>query len=167
MGILADQRFRLLREEWDNPLDLAQELYAMFGADGPLQIDGPVQIKNNTDAPAVSIDSAGVDGGGADVFNITRGRDPDVAFSDVLPGVSTPAAAAAGGGSGGGGVPCKVVSGTGSTYVVTLYPNGVTAGGNVTATQLQIASDETIPPDSWGFAVLVGGRYFIQFPVWM
>ena len=36
---------RLLREKWSNPVDLAQELYAMFTAKGPAELHDTLTIK--------------------------------------------------------------------------------------------------------------------------
>jgi hypothetical protein len=65
----------------------------------------------------------------------------------------------------------QIVSGSGSTYRVKLKSNGQT----VTATQLQIAADETIPAGTWTPVITISTQngtstvqtYYIQVPVWM
>lgn len=54
MGFMRDQASRLIREKWANPNLLAEELYAMFTSDDPVNIDSPVTITSPTtsnDAP--------------------------------------------------------------------------------------------------------------------
>lgn len=165
MGILADQAFRLLREEWQNPLDLAQEIYLILRNKDPLQIDGPVQITNPTDLPAVSIANTGQDGK-ADIFNITRPADPNLTFNDLFPGVASPTSSAPAT-PGGGGTPGKIVSGSGANYKVQLYPDGVTPKSTVDAVQLQIDPAEKIPAGTWVSATKVGAKYVLFVPVWL
>lgn len=47
---------RLLREEWDSPRQLAEELYAMFTAKGPVEIDSTVTIRVPEGQPALRIE---------------------------------------------------------------------------------------------------------------
>lgn len=98
-------------------------------------------------------------------LGIVRGENPaefDMGrLRDIL-GVS-------GGSTGGGGVPGKVLSGTGSTYQVQLYPNGpsAAAGATVSVKQLQIDSGATIPVNTWAIVTLAGAQYCMQVPVWL
>lgn len=69
----------------------------------------------------------------------------------------------------------QVVSGTGATYQVTLFPNGPTqdAGSTVTVTIPMIDPTDTIAPDTWINPIFQGADtdgntiYFCQVPVWM
>lgn len=65
--------------------------------------------------------------------------------------------------------PCKVLSGSGSIYIVSLYPNGPNGGvlDIVTAQQLQIDPSETIPAGTWALATQSNNFWFIQVPVWL
>lgn len=50
----------------------------------------------------------------------------------------------------GGGIPGQIQSGSGTSYQVKIFPNGLSkASKTVTATCLQIASSETIPVGTW------------------
>lgn len=77
------------------------------------------------------------------------------------------------GGGGSGGFPGQVVSGSGGTYTMAIYKKGTTgASENVTAKQLQIASEESIPAGAWTLVSEVTKpdgtkEYTMQFPVWM
>lgn len=69
----------------------------------------------------------------------------------------------------GGGVPGKILSGSGSSYTVELYANGPSKASTkeVTVTQLQIDSGETIPAGTWTFVSQIGDGHFMQVPVWL
>lgn len=55
-GFFGDQADRLLRKKWDDPYELAQELWAMFQADVPMTTDQPVILRRNADGePAIRI----------------------------------------------------------------------------------------------------------------
>ena len=72
-------------------------------------------------------------------------------------------------GGGGGGFPGQVVSGSGSTYQVNVYPAG-TGGAAVLVSvkQLQIDPAETIPAGTWTTVVQTSdGSYSMQVPVWL
>ena len=73
--------------------------------------------------------------------------------------------------------PAEVVSGSGSTYTMKIYKNGV-GGPSITVPgckQLEIATDESIPAGAWTLVAettrIVSGsavtEYSMQFPVWM
>ncbi|MBX6314763.1 MAG: hypothetical protein IRY99_17880, partial [Isosphaeraceae bacterium] len=65
----------------------------------------------------------------------------------------------------------KVVSGSGDTYEVKLYPDGPDGAPDqetVTVTIPMIADDEKIEADTWINPVFkFGDTYFCQVPVWM
>ncbi len=69
----------------------------------------------------------------------------------------------------GGGIPCKILSGTGDTYLVDLYENGVDkpATKQVEVIQLQIDEAEQIPEGTWTFASKIKERYYVQVSVWL
>lgn len=195
MGIFGNQIETLVAQVFHKPKQLAQEIYRILSNGEPLRIDGPIHQVTNSSGPAYSVSLGSDDnqnlfllgesggsqqvGNGSTIFRFTRGNietnidlDPDGDLAITKRDKSTPSvagAASAGTSTGGGGTPCKVVSGSGSTYTVTLYPDGSTgeAGSNVTATQMQIASGETIPAGSWGFVTKLGSSYFMQFAVWL
>jgi hypothetical protein len=55
-GFFGDQAERLLRKSWNDPDELAQELFAMFQADLPMTTDQPIiQRRNNDSVPAYTI----------------------------------------------------------------------------------------------------------------
>jgi hypothetical protein len=55
-GFFGDQADRLLRKQWTDPFELAQELWAMFNADVPMTTDQPIiQTRNNDNVPATQI----------------------------------------------------------------------------------------------------------------
>lgn len=63
MGFFRDQASRLLREKWANPSMLAEELYAMFTGDEPINIDSPVTITAgpNSTVPPLTVRNYGDD----------------------------------------------------------------------------------------------------------
>ena len=76
------------------------------------------------------------------------------------------------GGGGGGGLPGQVTSGSGSTYQVTVYRQGLAGPGeSVSVRQLSIASDESIDAGTWVIVVQTTAddgtvSYYMQHPVW-
>ena len=133
MGIFSDEAFRLLQTKWGDDADLlAQELYAIFRSDG-LKIDGPVEINNPTEDPAITI------------IPKTKDDSTDIQKKDSTGNPKDEEASSP------GGIPAKIVSGTNDTYVVDLYQNGVEANktARVTAKCVQIATGETIPVATW------------------
>lgn len=193
MGFLRDEALRLLREKWQNPTLLAEELYTILNSDLPLNIDGPVTINNppGSTEPGLTINQ---EGGGDIAFQINKNNgdgtqsivqlsytgdtlvfdgpitdpeDPDADEDNTEE--QTPES------SGGGSIPCRVVShiGSGASYQIALYEQGVDLGitQTVTATQLQIAADAEIPEGTWTFANKIsrtgGDVFYIQVPVWL
>ena len=62
--------------------------------------------------------------------------------------------------------------GSGNSYEVDAYPNGLDADSiHVTARQLQIDADETIPAGTWVILAKTGdggtAHYYMQVPVWL
>lgn len=85
MGFLKDQAIRLLRTNWSKKANLlGQELFAMFNAETPFTIDGPVVINNTTDQPPLIIRQFGPYDAG---IRIERMPQPDPA---QLPGFVWP-----------------------------------------------------------------------------
>ena len=63
----------------------------------------------------------------------------------------------------------EIVSGSGDTYTVNVYENGLSSGAVTRSVrQLQIDSGDTIPAGTWA---MIGkgkdGSYFMQVPVWL
>ncbi len=172
-----NQRVRLLRESpWPNAQALAEELYAMFASTDPVEIPEGIHLQiGDTDRFPIEIDGYGDDefpllrinrtGGSFDVLIdasgdlITRGVEEDGdAPADETAEVSATST-----------FPGKVVSGSGATYSVDIYQNGLSqTATRVTVTQLQIDASETIPADTWATVTRQSdGSYFMQVPVWM
>jgi hypothetical protein len=86
MSIFGDQSERLLRETWGSPTDLAEELYAMFQSNLPLNINGPVTITNTTPQPALTVQQLGA----FDPGNFPTGLTPDPSPGILLlfPGIN-------------------------------------------------------------------------------
>jgi hypothetical protein len=146
---------RLLRTHWDNPNQLAEEIYSMLKqlTENPTTLIRPLTVITDTQ-PAITINGRdGVDG--ADGISIN-----DETLREIIGRL---------GGGGGGGIPGEVVSGSGDTYTVTIYPNGLLGTTeNVTVTQLQIDAGETIPAGTWAIVTQMGdGEYAMVVPVWL
>lgn len=175
---LADDAIRLLRTDWGERANLlSQELYTIFLQYRDIDT-GPVTLNLGDGQPAITIrpeslrdpfgqfrwpDFGALDGfrGGSTVFNrdsylnqfnsnnvtfeetilddgsqgrprrLQRKRTELIPYRECMPG--------------------KIVSGSGSTYTVTLYPDGLeNAGFNQSGVrQLQIDTNEIIPVDTW------------------
>jgi hypothetical protein len=173
MSIFGDQSERLLRETWGSPTELAEELYAMFGVNTPLQIQGPVTITNTTPGPALTVNQLGAYTPGDFPPGLTPPPSPGISIlspgTDATPsGAAPPPAPVSVGGGGGGGIPGQVQSGgPGPSYQVAIYTAGL-AGGFivVTVTQLQIDPDETIPVGTWALVTQAGANYYMNVPTW-
>ncbi len=186
MAILREQSIRLLRTKWKEAQSLAEEVYAILNSDTPFTIDGPVTINNQTGGPAVTINQTNDN---SQVFNVTR-TDPG---TPQLPGLPPLPPATPGrrhvliinedgtmeydeydpGGQpdpqprsqgGGGGFPGTVVSGSGSSYRVSILTEQGTQV--VDATQIQIAADAAVPAGTGVIVAKVGSSYYMQAPVW-
>lgn len=191
MGLFKDQVLRLLREDWDSPKELAEELYAILNADIPLTLDGPITINNNSSEPAVTIQQSGPSDSAIQIVKsplpgFDPGNPPDFGLgglgNETLTLVGNDGLISTGTGDaaqpnnitlsaqGGGGIPARVVSFvTGSTanYVMRAFPNGLTAASVlVVATQLQIADGEVLSAGTWTILTKLGSKYFMQVPVW-
>lgn len=72
-------------------------------------------------------------------------------------------------GGAGGGVMGQVTGGSGSSYTVSLYGNGLGAGptATVTATVPQILGSETVPSGTYVLVATAGNEYSFQPPVWL
>jgi hypothetical protein len=71
-------------------------------------------------------------------------------------------------GAGAQAMPGQVLSGSGNTYQVRVYPDGLGAAGQVvTVRQLQIAAGQSIPGQPWTIvSKTTDGKYYMQIPVW-
>lgn len=181
MSFFFKQAIRLLRTKWKSPQLLAEELYSMFQADVPNETDQPVIINSSSDDPPLQVRDFG-DGDFLIEFGDKNGSlggiiaDENGQFQFADPPASagespTPQEPADGGGS---GIPGKITAHvSGSNYSVALYGNGPDAAvtATVTVKQLQIATGEVIPTNTW---VLVAKQtvsqvdiYSMQVPVWL
>jgi len=164
--MFGNEAVRLLREQWPNPTMLAQELYAMFEDDVPLEHNAPITLTNpGTEAPliinvapgqpAVQFQVDGVPDG-----SITIGGDGPT-FGGRQRTTNNTTVIAGGGGNAFIGV---VQSGSGNSYVVVLD-----TGLTVNCIQQQIDSNDTIPAGTSVLVIkqIVGGAYVMQTPVWL
>lgn len=162
-----EQLSRLLREHWPNAKMLADELYAMFRGWEERGLTNLILQQPPGDQPAIRLN--GWDSG--DIVIQVRGRGGIDLGSITFTGgtLATPDATGVGGGTvvaGANAFPGRVVSGTGSTYQVDIYPNGL--GGEaerVSVTQMLIDEDETIPGGTPVLVVRSGANYYMQVPV--
>jgi len=164
--MFGTQAIRLMRESWKGAQELAEELFAMFQGDIPLEHNAPITITSNTDEAPLTLRAFGdlgtvitisrIGDSGTIVFdgdgNLQFG---DPAGNPIQPPAPPPQ-------QGGGGFYGRVLGGSGDTYQVLL-----SNGSAVTATQLQIEASETIPVDTYAIVVQVGNAYFMQVPVWL
>jgi hypothetical protein len=166
VGIFAKgENERLLRETpWPNAQSLAEELYAMFKSKLPFVIDGPVEINNPGDGPALTIRQ----NGNSDIAlrigeNVYPPEHPPPQVPLPPEGTTDLDNQAGGGagGGGGGGTPGTVVSGSGSSYQVQLA-----SGGTVTVTQAP-ATTEDIPAGTPVIVTTYAGGHFMCHPVWL
>ena len=189
MGIFSDQRDRLMRTTWEGPHganELALEIFSIFGV-GTVVIDGPLHLTANPDEPTNTTPPLTID-------IPTGGSSTPIATKTN--GVTTPLST----GGGGGAQPTYivanfppasdadkaalasfslagvVVSGSGSVYIMTVYPYGPgNTGYNVTVNQLQISNAETIPAGTWALVVgypmksgnTITTSYYMQVGVWL
>lgn len=165
MGILRDQAFRLQRQENWTAQELSEELFLMFRSKDPFIIDSPVRLINDSGDPALSIENNGTGDQIGGAIAITQAGIGDVSFENAFPSVSPPPGTSAV--TGGGGIPGRILSGSGSTYQVRLYPDSVAPGATVAVTQLQIAVGESVPAGTWVIVTKAGSRYVMQVPVWL
>jgi hypothetical protein len=156
-----NQRKRLLRREHWTANELAQELWAMFGPEVPLEHRGPITLYGDGENPAITyrnFDEGDVlfefpDGNtvtNSTVNNITN-------VTNVTAGTSTNV------------FPGEIQSHvSGNNYLVDIYPNGVSGTSQqVTVRQLSIASGETIDAGTWTLVTQTAdGSYSMQVPVW-
>lgn len=174
MSIFGDQTIRLLREKWRSPVQLAEELFAMFTSTGPVTIPAGSKVAKPADGqPYLTL--IGYTPGESAFDYIKPNGDPGgpvpiSALPDPLAEVvvptdddSTPSATSS--------FPGVVVSGgPGDTYDVEIFENGVTQASTrtVSVKQLQIHADATIPAGSSAVVHLgPDGAFFMQVPVWI
>ncbi len=171
--MFTNQKIRLLRGiPWKNATELAEELVAMFSDNaGPVQIPEGVQLNA---ANGVPIKVKGVtDDTPIAQFQLPNGSDVNVSFTggqlsftDKATGDPVPSS---GGGGSGDSTPTAfagtVVSGSGSSYQVSILVSG--ASQTVSVTQRQIDASETIPAGTSALVVKDGGNYYMQVPVWL
>ncbi len=186
MGFLREQSLRLRRKRGWTADELSDEIFAIFNAEVPFDIDGPVTITNNGNDPGLTIRQNGPYDGS---IKITRYPDGPINLPGLPPflppglGDLTIQVIYADGRNEvtqgppdgtqivivqQGAFPGKVLSGSGGTYEVAVYESGPSSDPVTrTVTQLQIQEDETIPADTWVMVGKVRGDYFMQVPVWL
>lgn len=153
-----NQRSRLLRRENWTADDLAQELWAMFGPEVPLEHRGPITLVNDGENPAITFRNFGDSDA---VFQVTR-------VENNLAGNTTTTNTTITSVSGGGGIPGEIISGSGNTYQVDIYRNGLSGSATrVSVRQLQIGSGETIPAGTWTMVSQLADGYYMQVNVWL
>ena len=189
--MFGTQAMRLRRTEWKTAKLLAEELYAMFQADIPLEHEGGLTLKGGEARPALTLtrgdfgdgpvltwqSTNGGEGGvrlqGQDV--IVRGKQVVVEWDDAdgttrqqrFPITSgqdeqTPPAST---------YPAQVIRPEGTQYLMRLYRNGTSGvSAEVLATALGLAEDAELDEDTWAMvsAVQVGERtaYYFTPLVW-
>lgn len=189
--MFGTQAMRLLRTKWKTPTLLAQELFAMFQSDIPLEHSGGLKLDAKNDAPALELsrgdfgdgpvlDFNGGSGAGGISFSIANGglviTGPSITLVESgtgAPPATTPTPQEQQQQAQGSTFPGQVLSGSGQSYVVRIFTQG--EGGpasQVTAQAPGMADDATI---SEGFWVAVSATtdaqgtitgYFFFPPVW-
>ena len=180
-------RARLLREyPWDAQ-SLAEELYAMFDPEIPINHEGPLTLTARNGVPPLIINNLPTT-----TFPITQNppaqqipNDPDQPI--VVPDLPSNTLKrqeiidvinSLGLGGGANCFPGIVTGGAEGEYSVDVYFDGLSeAATSVTVGQLQIAAGEAIPAGTWALVIRVLVRdestgelyylYFMQVPVWL
>lgn len=152
---------RMLREDWPTATELAEELYAIFSNDKiPITTSVPIQSSaGSTKQPFATLTGYSP---GDTLFQIgPKDNSTNITVQEIMNLIgggpqtqqkASPPAAFAG----------VILSGTGNKYTVKLSD-----GSLVVATQLQIASGETIPAGTGVVVFLAGGKVVMQVPVWL
>ena len=147
--MFGNQRQRLLRTIWPNAQLLAEELYAMMDDNAPVS-SGPITFEVNPGEAPITFQGAG----GDDPLFQFRGRSGEDLGDTTFNEVFNPATSGAGGG---GGTPQttrpivtaalgKIINGSGTTYQLSLYLAGPTAGlTTVSATLISPDTDFDLP----------------------
>jgi hypothetical protein len=198
VGIFKNQIPRLRRQKWANVQMFADEMIALLSSDAPIEIDSPIVINNDTNQSPITINNHS---NSDDDITINRYPEPPIDLPEIPPfdfpdGVgdviiihinddgievedapaddpSNPTPRPSSTPSGGGGLPGVVVSGTGDSYEVDVYEDGLDLPATRrTVRQLQIDSSETIPEGTWAVVnkmTLPSGEdfYFMQVAVFL
>jgi len=161
------------RGPWGDDVDsFAQEIVALLPSLFQEIPSGQVKATTGNGAPAplqlsdfgpdATVPFARFNRGNGDVFNISINPSTGELTSDAEnqppPKKSVSSSS----------MPGQVVSGGGSSYLCTVYPNG-SAGAAITVNveQLQIDSSETIPAGTWAIVTKNGNSYSMQVPVFV
>lgn len=191
--MFGTEAIRLLRDDWKVPKMLAEELYAIFQAPdtttsgltatAPAGV-APITVTPNTlgsYAPALSF--GGNAGDPAIGWNPNTGQmqfDAPGGFNFTFPGpdgqpVNYPIGPTSDNQqqdtSNGLSMPGQITGGSGNTYQVDVYLNGLNGNKkNVTVTQMSIDPNATIPTGTWTTVVQSGTKsnlsYSMMVPVW-
>lgn len=121
----------------------------------------PLQLEDFTDTPTIPF--AAINRGNGDNFNLAINPETGAITSDApnQPPAQVQVKSAS-------SMPGFVVSGSGDSYLCTVYPNGTgNPGIDVLVTQLFIDSSETIPSGTPAIVTKNGGQYTMQVPVFI
>ena len=170
-----EQVQRLFRDAWKNTGELAEEIACILSDWGKNGVEGPLKIQNTGNQTPIQIQMPEIPPADLPpIFEITFSdgsstkmnptgevvsTDPDGNETSVGGGTSGTSTA----GTSSGGLLGVIVSGSGSSYSVTLQGSGTT----VSATHPQISEDEEIPAGRYVGVYLVGTTYYILEPTWL
>jgi hypothetical protein len=166
------QAVRMLRETWSNATMLAEELYAIFSDDIPLNNNAPLTLSNpNGSAAPLTIQEPGL---GNEVINFTGRTGAPIGGITIVDGVPTFS-----GSSGSSTSSSSTVSNLASgfvaagpdldgNYTITLS-HGNTLGGSGTVSAAPVQSGSQTIPTSTGCIVSKNkdGTFSFMVPVWL
>jgi hypothetical protein len=160
-----NQRKRLLRRDNWTATDLAQELWAMFGPDVPLDHRGPITLYRDGEQPAIIYKNFGESDS---LFRVDNGDDLSV-YSPTRLDNPTGDTSSSSSSSTTGAFPGEVVSHvSGNNYLVNTYPDGLSAPAiQQTVRQMNIRSGATIKAGTWAMVCQTGdGAFHMMVPIW-
>lgn len=184
--MFGTQAMRLLRENWQNATQLAEELYAIFQNTIPLETNAPLTIGPvSGTVPPLTLQT-GQNGNTLMNFGRNGPLIGSLQFNDQIGGPwlydkngqPLPAPSALSGGSGGGSSsPTATIAviqsgGPGTIYQAKLYSSGLSGpadsgGALFTVNALGVANDATIPANLPFLAWKVGTDYYFQPPIFL
>jgi hypothetical protein len=152
--------------------DLAQEIYCMLDALAANTTQAPVRVNLPAGSTVAPYNIDGYEDGNP-LMRMFRGGvlvgDISISGGNLVftPTGATPSSTSSSAPATASSFPGKVISGSGSTYTVAIYEAGPAGGSrNVSVTQLQISSSETIPANTWAIVTKNGSAYSMQVAVW-
>lgn len=169
-GFFGKQSVRLVRDFWSNAQSLAEELFAMFADNKPMETDQPLILTRNTDAPAIRIIDNSSNGG--DPIQIIRNQITQQ-YSELQRLIREVLVMEQGGALSQQAIPGLVRSGSNNEYTVELYEDGwdQAATASVPVRQLQIRAGAAVQAGVWVVVYRLRTSqgdtlYFMQEPVW-